>query len=346
MASHRLKRSMRGTLATTAVVAAVSLVASPATANPDTPAPKTASEALDQYHKLTGRAEKLQEKYLKAKTDLTARQADLKKAKIDLKRADKVQQQAKNVENEYRGQVDQLSDASLKGARFNKLSALLTGESKKDFLERASALDVLAADSNEALHRLGGATKKATTAKNRAEDAKRRASNATNAANKLIDEIRKQNKNLQDKIAQVKDALARLSPQDRSILSDPGDLGVYIAPAGAAGIAMDAALAERGKPYVWGASGPSSYDCSGLMMYAYGRAGLSLPHSSQAQSAMGQAVSRDALQPGDLVFFGSPVHHVGMYVGDGMMVDASTEGVPVRVEPLQSDYAGARRLAG
>ncbi|MGH3623154.1 MAG: C40 family peptidase, partial [Sciscionella sp.] len=221
-----------------------------------------------------------------------------------------------------------------------------TGESKKDFLERASALDVLAADNNEALHRLGSATNKATSAKNQAQDAKQRATTATTAANKLIDDLRKQNKALQAKIGQVKAALAKLSPADQSILSNPGDSGVYIAPAGAAGVAMDAALGERGAAYVWGADGPSSYDCSGLMMYAYGRAGISLPHSAEAQSTMGRSVSRDALQPGDLVFFGSPVHHVGMYVGDGMMVDASTEGVPVRVEPLQSDYAGARRLAG
>jgi cell wall-associated NlpC family hydrolase len=110
---------------------------------------------------------------------------------------------------------------------------------------------------------------------------------------------------------------------------------------------VDTALAQLGAPDVWGAGGPDAFDCSGLTQYAYAAAGVTLPHSSRGQSTMGTAVSRADLQPGDLVFFYSPVSHVGMYIGNGKMVHASTFGVPVIVSSVDmSGYVGARRLAG
>ena len=99
------------------------------------------------------------------------------------------------------------------------------------------------------------------------------------------------------------------------------------APTAAAQVAVNTALAQLGKPYVWGGAGPSSFDCSGLTQYAYGAAGRSLPHSSRMQSSVGTPVSTANLQPGDLLFFYSPVSHVGMYIGNGQMVHAPTSGV-------------------
>ncbi|MGY1631351.1 C40 family peptidase [Geodermatophilus sp. SYSU D01186] len=112
--------------------------------------------------------------------------------------------------------------------------------------------------------------------------------------------------------------------------------------------AVETALAQQGDPYVWAAAGPNSFDCSGLVQYAYAAAGISLPHSSRIQSTMGAPVSRSALQPGDLVFFYSPVSHVGIYVGNGQMVHASTYGQPVKVASIDSmgGYNSARRIAG
>jgi cell wall-associated NlpC family hydrolase len=119
------------------------------------------------------------------------------------------------------------------------------------------------------------------------------------------------------------------------------------APTRAAQIAVNTALAQQGKPYVWGAAGPNSYDCSGLLQYAYRAAGIALPHSSSMQSRMGTPVSKANLQPGDLVFFYSPVSHVGMYIGNGQMVHASTYGQPVKVTQLayMPGFNSARRLA-
>ncbi len=86
------------------------------------------------------------------------------------------------------------------------------------------------------------------------------------------------------------------------------------------------AKSRLGLPYVWAASGPRSFDCSGLTMWCYRQIGISLPHSSRAQINVGQRVSRANIQPGDLVFFGSPIHHVGMYVGGGMMIHSPNSG--------------------
>ncbi|GAB4080891.1 C40 family peptidase [Modestobacter muralis] len=103
--------------------------------------------------------------------------------------------------------------------------------------------------------------------------------------------------------------------------------------------AVDAAMAQRGDPYVWAAAGPDSFDCSGLVAYAYAAAGVSLPHSSRLQAASGRAVSRGDLQPGDLVAYGSPVYHIGIYIGDGQMVHAPTSGDVVKVSSI--DAVGA-----
>ncbi len=120
---------------------------------------------------------------------------------------------------------------------------------------------------------------------------------------------------------------------------------VAAAPSGDVGAVLEAALAQVGDPYVWGGTGPDGFDCSGLTSYAYAAVGVSLPHSSRAQSQMGTAVSRGELQPGDLVFFGSPVYHVGIYVGNGKMVHARTFNQPVAVTSVDiGDYVGARRI--
>lgn len=117
------------------------------------------------------------------------------------------------------------------------------------------------------------------------------------------------------------------------------------APNWGAKVAVWTALAQRGDPYAWGGSGPSSFDCSGLTSYAWARAGISIPRTSSAQSTFGRAVSSTSLLPGDLVFFYSPVSHVAMYIGNGRIVHASTYGQPVKVVELKymSSYAWARR---
>jgi cell wall-associated NlpC family hydrolase len=115
----------------------------------------------------------------------------------------------------------------------------------------------------------------------------------------------------------------------------------------AAQTAVNTALAQVGDRYVYGATGPNSFDCSGLTTFSYKAAGVSLPRTSKAQSGFGAPVSKANLQPGDLVFFYSPVSHVAMYIGNGQIVHALNASKPVQVMKLDSmpSYAGARRVA-
>ena len=109
--------------------------------------------------------------------------------------------------------------------------------------------------------------------------------------------------------------------------------------------AVEEARRQLGKPYEWGAAGPNSFDCSGLTMWSWGHAGHSLPHSAAAQYNSTTRIPISALQPGDLVFFGSDIHHMGIYVGGGQMIEAPHSGAVVRYASIyRSDLMGAGRV--
>jgi cell wall-associated NlpC family hydrolase len=125
----------------------------------------------------------------------------------------------------------------------------------------------------------------------------------------------------------------------------PEAFGINVSP----GSVVETALRYLGVPYVWGGEDPATgFDCSGLVRYVYLKHGIELPHYSGYQFKMGKPVSKDELIPGDLVFFGNPVHHVGIYIGNGYFIHAPKTGDFVKITPLnsRSDYAGARRILG
>jgi len=142
--------------------------------------------------------------------------------------------------------------------------------------------------------------------------------------------------------------VAAPAPQQASHQSAASGSSGGGSPSGTAGHRAGTAVAEAyrklGSPYQWAAAGPSRFDCSGLTMWVWAKAGVSLPHSAQAQYDGGRHVSREQLQPGDLVFYGSPIHHVGIYVGNGQMISAPHTGDVVKVQnALRSDFVGAVR---
>ncbi|MFI5472961.1 NlpC/P60 family protein [Streptomyces cacaoi] len=137
---------------------------------------------------------------------------------------------------------------------------------------------------------------------------------------------------------------SRSSADGRDGLQPPGS-ATGQAPNSRAAEAVSYAHSKLGSPYVWGATGPNAFDCSGLVLASYRSAGVSLPRTTYAQIGSGQRVSRSELLPGDLVFFYSGITHVGLYIGDGQMIHAPNPSAPVRVAPIdEMPFAGATRV--
>ncbi|WLW52787.1 NlpC/P60 family protein [Streptomyces sp. YU58] len=176
-------------------------------------------------------------------------------------------------------------------------------------------------------------------------------------------ELRKHRTTITGKLDSARRLLSQLTAEERARLTESdtarasrtstGARDGLMAPSSAttqapnsrAAAAVSYAYSKLGSPYVWGATGPDAFDCSGLIQAAYRSAGVSLPRTTYAQIGAGQRVSRSELLPGDLVFFYSGISHVGLYVGNGQMVHAPNPSAPVRVAPIsEMPFAGATRV--
>ncbi|MEU7055259.1 NlpC/P60 family protein [Streptomyces sp. NPDC046197] len=175
-------------------------------------------------------------------------------------------------------------------------------------------------------------------------------------------ELRRQQTTINGKLGEARRLLSRLSPEQRAALGQGGDTGrvsrsgagargalatpgSVAAPTSRAAAAVAYAYQKLGSPYVWGATGPDAFDCSGLVQAAYRSVGISLPRTTYAQIDAGRRVARSELLPGDLVFFYSGISHVGLYVGNGLMIHAPNPSAPVRLAPIdEMPFAGATRV--
>jgi cell wall-associated NlpC family hydrolase len=338
------QRTRRGMTTAAAIIAVLSTLSpAPAVAQP------AESETVAKFKALNEQASKLNDDWLQANEDKKVRQAEIEKAVADQAAANASKAQAAGKEEEFRGQVETLSTAAFRGARFDKFSALLTGTSPEDFLARSSALNVLATDNNNALKQLMGAVTTAADAEKAAVDAQRRATEARDASTKLADEIMVKRKELDAQINTIKAQAGKLTAAERRALEGEKDNGVYNWP-GAPGKAVSMALSRRGDRYELGRESPPVFDCSGLTMWAYAQAGIKIPRTSREQYKIGTPVAKDQLRAGDLLFYGNSaasIHHVAMYIGNGNIVHASTYGVPVLSAPMSKggkDYFGAKRI--
>jgi cell wall-associated NlpC family hydrolase len=332
-APHRLGRIRSGLLVGAAAALTLTALPGAAAASPSTAATDIAAQAADASRQLEVVTERVNE----AKVQLDQQQAAAAAA-------DQAAAAAKSRLDQLEPQIRQLARSAYTNDSLTRIDVLLTSSSADDFVHQLGTLDAIAGHTNEQVAAVAAA----------AADAKKAQSGAAQAqakAQKTYDDITAQQKQLQAKIADYQRQYSALSaPQQQQVhaatgVAQPVPSGV-VAPSGAAQKAVDTALAHVGNPYVWGAAGPNAFDCSGLTQYAYSAAGVSLPHSAASQSRMGTPVSRGQLQPGDLVFFYSPVSHVGMYIGNGQMVHASTAGEPVKVVSLASmpGFNSARRI--
>lgn len=177
-------------------------------------------------------------------------------------------------------------------------------------------------------------------------------------------ELKRHRQTITGKLAEARRLLSRLTAEERARLAADGGAGTERASRSAtptgrdslaqpssstansrAAAAIAYAYSKIGSPYVWGATGPNAFDCSGLTQAAYRAAGLSLPRTTYTQINAGRRVSRAELAPGDLVFFYSGITHVGLYIGNGLMVHAPNPSSSVRVASVDSmPFAGATRV--
>jgi cell wall-associated NlpC family hydrolase len=348
--SSGIKHSLLAIIATTA---AILLAPVPAAADPELPS--TASEAVKQLAELNKQAEQLTEEYHLARDQLAARRDELGKAQGDFTSAKDAVEQARKKEAEFRGQVDKLATASFQGVRFNQLSALLVSDSPQDFLDQMAALELLAADNKRALEALAAAVAEAEAAERNATDATARAQAAEQQAAQLEADLKRRKAELEKRQAEVQRRYNQLTAADRTTLRSRGTTTFTAPPptpaaSGGSGVAVQAmriALQQVGKPYQWSSEGPNSFDCSGLVYYSYQRVGITLPRSSQSMASVGAAVPRSAIQPGDLLFFYSPIHHVGISVGGTQMVHSPQTGDVVKVADwTRMPLTAVRRISG
>jgi peptidoglycan DL-endopeptidase CwlO len=311
-------------------------------------APSTSAEAASQLKTLSAKLQQVSNQYVAAQKLLVTRKAQAKTAGA---RAETAARAAAG----YQDRIKQLVGSESRSAPFGSFGAMMTSSSPGQFAAQASLIDVVS--SRRAAVLRAAATASATAAR---ADADARA--AVAAATRLTRDLATKKAELTRESAQSKVLFDRLSlTEQRTVLADAGASEPRasrsdprtdpVPPVGSvpasqrASIAVATARAQIGKPYVTGGNGPGSFDCSGLTKYAWAAAGVTIPRVSRDQYAAGTKVSRSELQPGDLVYFGSPVYHVALYIGGGQMITAPQPGEYVKYQAVSvfPDYTGATR---
>ncbi|GAA0630231.1 C40 family peptidase [Sporichthya brevicatena] len=295
------------------------------------------NEARRQVETLYHKAEQATERYNEARMAL--RDAERKFA-----RAQKEASAKQATVAELQRTVGAFAANAYRNGGMDQTLQLVFSDDPEAFIARAASLDALSS-------REAGALRKVVEARRELQ------ANQTAAAQQLA-VVEAQRKALAAEKAEVeknlraaREVLNRLEAKERARFdraSRDGNerdlLKNLPLPNPRAAKAIEFALAQIGDRYVWGASGPDGWDCSGLTMVAWSKAGVSLPHSSRMQYATGNKIPRSELQPGDLVYFYSPISHVGIYLGNGRMVHAPNPGRRVEISPIsQMPYAGATR---
>jgi cell wall-associated NlpC family hydrolase len=288
------------------------------------------SQLVEQYNQAQVAVQQREKAAERARTDAAAASAAYRTAHLEF---------AQLVQAQYESSDD-----------FGAAGALLDSSSGTNYLDRLGTLDMISTHNAQVV----GAV---ATARDTAAHALDRANELLAAARDQRAALAKKKQRVTDRIRKYQILLATLNSAQQYAyeratnpalsVTKIANLKLAAAPSAAAEKAVEFALAQVGKPYVWGAAGPYSFDCSGLTMASWAHAGVSLPHSAADQYNYGTHVPLSELVPGDLIFFYQPIGHVTIYIGNGMMVSAPTEGQNVSVVPLSAfngQITGATRL--
>jgi cell wall-associated NlpC family hydrolase len=230
-------------------------------------------------------------------------------------------------------------DAYMTGGMGSSLALAMSGD-PAGYLDRAATTYALQLEQGEEVSQI-------SKAMDMAEHAKASAKARETEVAKLVTGLSSQRDKIRALVTKTESSLfKRAINQAGQSFGRATRIAIPIPGTGKAAEAAKWALTQQLKPYVWGAAGPGSFDCSGLVLWAYQKVGISLPHYTGDQWTAGTHVSRQDLRPGDLVFFYGDLHHVGIYIGGGMMVHAPHTGDVVRVAPIGNrPFAGGVRIA-
>ncbi|MFF7354859.1 MULTISPECIES: NlpC/P60 family protein [Streptomyces] len=243
--------------------------------------------------------------------------------------------------NTLREQLGSLAGAQYRAGAVDPAVALLLSDDPAEYLDKASTLDRIGAQQVDRLRELRSALR--GLAQERAE-----AAGKLGALEGSRKAVAAHKRTVETKLARARQLLNSMSAADRAAyhrasrsdgpdrldLPDLPDLAGAVLPDARAAAAVAAARSALGRPYVWGSNGPSGFDCSGLMQWAYAHAGIQLPRTSQEQRFAGRQIPLSEARPGDLVVYRSDASHVGMYVGNGQVIHAPYPGAAVRYDPV------------
>ena len=340
-------------LGLTSLALGAALFAGPASTASADPA-VTIAEAKAQIEQLQVDAEALDQNYLAVQQQVTA-----SKSELALKQQD-AQAKAQKVDA-LRKQVGQAALAQFQDRNVDTAAQLFVDSDTEGFLSQISTMEKVGANQNKVLQDFQ---------QQRASLADLQKSRQTDLAalEKKESDLAALKAGSDKKLAEAKAVLDKLTTEQQQTLANqdqkqtedaqtlaesalgttPDTAADAATPAGSAKgqTALAWARKQLGKPYVFGATGPKSFDCSGLTLGAWNAAGVSINRTSQAQFRNGKAVSKSELQPGDLVFYYGGISHVAMYVGNGTIIHAPHPGSSVKFAKLDSmPFAGARRPA-
>jgi peptidoglycan DL-endopeptidase CwlO len=305
-------------------------------------APTSSARLEDQLDQLNRQSDQLVEQYNQSNEALKRIRRSLKNLRA----------QASGAEADVRRLQAVLgaraSAAYVQGAG-SAVAAVLGSDDPAAAIARVQVLDLLAARDGDLMEQLGVAGK--------ALDERQRDLVAAEKAQAAeVDRLAAKKAEVERAADKTRALLARMRAADRaSVPSRPSPPASAPPPpsgggggtvSGSAAAAVAYARAQVGKPYCYGGAGPSCFDCSGLTMMAWRQAGVSLPHSSGAQYNVGRRISASELQPGDLIFYYSPISHVSIYIGNGQRISATHTGDYVRVQSLGSSIVGYARPNG
>ncbi|MFD3548897.1 NlpC/P60 family protein [Streptomyces sp. NPDC058655] len=339
MASHRrpgftgltgLDRNTKVTVLTAAAAtAAVAMTGVSASAAPGLPQePPAGSRA--QVDRLFEEAEQATERFNEA-----GEKADRLRSEVN--RAQDAIARGQDRINTMRGVLGTFAGAQYRGGAIDPALGLMLSEDPDDYLARAAVLDRLTGRQAHQLDEL-------REEQRRLGQERREASHKLGELEALRADVARHKRAVTAKLAAARRLLNAMPSEERAAFERASRSGGRAAglpePAaagpssGRAATAVMAARAAVGRPYIWGSTGPSGFDCSGLMVWSYRQAGVSLPRTSQAQRHAGRQVPLSQARPGDLVTYRSDASHVGMYVGNGQVVHAPYPGARVRYDPV------------